>query len=92
MPDVPTTAEAGLPSYNVESWFAVFAPAGTPPDIVNKLSASIKKIVESPDYRRKVEEQGGFAAYMDPPALDKFVAQELATWAKVIKDGNITAE
>ena len=92
MPEVPTTAEAGLPSYNVESWFAVFAPAGTPPDIVNKLSASIKKIVESPDYRRKIEEQGGFAAYMDPPALDKFVAQELATWAKVIKDGNITAE
>ncbi|KAF7963835.1 ABC transporter substrate-binding protein [Cupriavidus sp. UYMU48A] len=92
MPDVPTSAEAGLPSYNVESWFAVFAPAGTPPDIVNKLSASIKKIVESPDYRRKIEEQGGFAAYMDPAALDKFVAQELATWAKVIKDGNITAE
>jgi tripartite-type tricarboxylate transporter receptor subunit TctC len=92
MPDVPTAAEAGLPGYDVESWFAVFAPAGTPPDIVNKLSASIHKIVESPDYRRKIEEQGGFAAYMDPPALDRFVAQELATWAKVIKDGNIVAE
>lgn len=92
MPDVPTSAEAGLPSYNVESWFAVFAPAGTPPDIVNKLSASIKKIIDSPEYRRKIEEQGGFAAYMDPPSLDKFVSQELSTWAKVIKDGNITAE
>ncbi len=61
MPDVPTSAEAGLPSYNVESWFAVFAPAGTPPDIVNKLSTSIKKIVDSQEYRRKIEEQGGFA-------------------------------
>ena len=92
MPDVPTAAEAGLPSYNVESWFAVFAPVGTPPNIINRLSTSIKKIVDSPDYRRKIEEQGGFAAYMDPPTLDKFVSQELATWAKVIKDGNITAE
>lgn len=92
MPDVPTSAEAGLPGYNVESWFAVFAPAGTPPDIVKKLSASIKKIVESPDYRRKIEDQGGFAAYMDPQALNTFVTQELAIWAKVIKDGNIKAD
>lgn len=92
MPDVPTSAEAGLPSYIVESWFAVFAPAGTPPDIVKKLSTSIQKIVESPEYKKKIEEQGGFAAYMDPPTLDKFVTQELATWAKVIKDGRITAE
>lgn len=92
MPDVPTSAEAGLPRYSVESWFAVFAPAGTPPAVVGKLSAAIKRIVESPDYRRKIEEQGGFAAYMDALALDKFVTQELATWAKVIKDGNITAE
>ncbi|MBP0622410.1 Bug family tripartite tricarboxylate transporter substrate binding protein [Cupriavidus consociatus] len=92
MPDVPTSAEAGLPGYNVESWFAVFAPAGTPPDIINKLSASIKKIVESQDYRRKIEDQGSFAAYMGPQALQKFVSEELATWAKVIKEGNITAE
>lgn len=92
MPDVPTSAEAGLPSYNVESWFALFAPAGTPPDVVKRLSASIKKIVESPEYKKKIEEQGGFAAYMDPPTLEKFVTQELATWAKVIKDGKITAE
>lgn len=92
MPDVPTSAEAGLPGYNVESWFAVFAPAGTPPDIVKRLSASIKKTVESPDYRRKIEDQGGFATYMDPQTLDKFVTQELVTWAKVIKDGNIKAD
>ncbi|WP_354686553.1 tripartite tricarboxylate transporter substrate binding protein [Cupriavidus necator] len=92
MPDVPTAAEAGLPGYNVESWFAVFAPAGTPPDIVKKLSTSIQKIAESAEYKKKIEEQGGFAAYMDPPALDKFVTQELAAWAKVIKDGKITAE
>ena len=92
LPNVPTSAEAGMPDYIVESWFAVFAPAGTPADIINKLSGAIEKIVESPEYKRQIEDQGGFAAYMDPSELDKFVAQELRSWAKVIKDGNITAE
>ncbi|BEP49451.1 tripartite tricarboxylate transporter substrate binding protein [Variovorax paradoxus] len=89
MPDVPTSAEAGLPGYEVESWFAVFAPAKTPPDVVNKLSAEIKKIVESEPFRKKVDEQGAFATYMDPVALGKFVDQELAAWAKVIKAADI---
>lgn len=89
MPDVPTSAEAGLPGYEVESWFAVFAPAKTPPDVVNKLSAEIRKIVESESFRKKVDEQGAFATYMDPAALGKFVDQELAAWAKVIKAADI---
>lgn len=92
LPEVPTSAEAGLRGYEVESWFALFAPAGTPPAIVQKLTAETKKIVESGKYRKAVEEQGGFAAYMDPPALGKFVAQELAAWAAVIKAGNIKAD
>lgn len=89
MPNVPTSAEAGLPGYEVESWFAVFAPAKTPPEIVNKLSAEIKKIVESESFRKKVDEQGAFATYMDPATLGKFVDQELATWARVIKTADI---
>ncbi|MDM0000650.1 tripartite tricarboxylate transporter substrate binding protein [Variovorax sp. J22P240] len=89
MPTVPTTAEAGLPGYEVESWFALFAPAKTPPEIVARLTAQVKTIVESETFRKKVEDQGAFAAYMDPPALGKFVDQETALWAKVIKDGNI---
>ncbi|MDM0109477.1 tripartite tricarboxylate transporter substrate binding protein [Variovorax sp. J22R24] len=89
MPTVPTTAEAGLPGYEVESWFALFAPAKTPPEVVARLTAQVKTIVESEAFRKKVEDQGAFAAYMDPPALGKFVDQEAALWAKVIKDGNI---
>ena len=92
MPNVPTSAEAGLPGYEVESWFALFAPAKTPPAVIAKLSAQVKTIVESDAYKKKVEEQGAFAAYMDPPALGKFVDQETAAWAKVIKDGNIKAD
>ncbi|HEU0204811.1 MAG TPA: tripartite tricarboxylate transporter substrate binding protein [Burkholderiaceae bacterium] len=92
LPNVPTSAEAGLPGYEVESWFAVFAPAGTPAPIVSRLAAEIKKIVESEDYRKKMDEQGAFAAYMDPQALGKFVDSELELWARVIKTGNIKAE
>ena len=92
MPNVPTTAEAGLPGYEVESWFALFAPAKTPPAVIERLTKQVKTIVESDAYKKKVEEQGAFAAYMDPPALARFVDQETAAWAKVIKDGNIKAE
>ncbi|AGW94084.1 MULTISPECIES: Bug family tripartite tricarboxylate transporter substrate binding protein [Cupriavidus] len=92
LPNVPTTAEAGLPGYEVESWFALFAPANTPPAIVERLSQEVKKIVASDAYKKKVEEQGAFAAYMGPQELGRFVDQELATWAKVVKDSNIRAD
>jgi len=80
MPNVPTSAEAGLPGYEIESWFAVFAPAKTPPEVVAKLTAEIRKIVESDAFRKKVDEQGAFATYMDPVTLGKFVDQELGVW------------
>ena len=89
MRDVPTSAEAGLPGYEVESWFAVFAPAKTPPEVVNRLSTELRKIVESEAFRKKVDEQGAFATYMDSATLAKFVDQELATWSKVIKSADI---
>ena len=92
MPNVPTSAEAGLPGYEVESWFAVFAPAKTPPEIVTKLTTEIRKIVESESFRKKVDEQGAFATYMDPAALGKFVDQELITWSRVIKAADIKAD
>jgi len=92
MPNVPTSAEAGLPGYEVESWFAVFAPAKTPPEVVARLSAEIKKIVESEPFRKKVDEQGAFATYMDSAALGKFVDQELVAWSKVIKAADIKPE
>jgi tripartite-type tricarboxylate transporter receptor subunit TctC len=92
MPNVPTSAEAGLPGYEVESWFAVFAPAKTPPDVVAKLTTEIRKIVESDSFRKKVDDQGAFATYMDPVTLGKFVDQELGVWARVVKAADIKAE
>lgn len=91
MPNVPTSAEAGLPGYEVESWFAVFAPAGTPAPVVARLTKEIKAIVESESYRKNINDQGAFATYMDPVALGSFVQSELALWADVIKSKNIQA-
>lgn len=92
LPNVPTAAEAGLPGYEVESWFAVFAPAKTPPAITARLAATIKTIVESDTYKKKIEDQGAFVTYMGPAELGKFVEQETAAWAKVVREGNIKAE
>jgi tripartite-type tricarboxylate transporter receptor subunit TctC len=92
MPDVPTSAEAKMPNYLVESWFAVFAPAKTPQPVIDKLTGDIKKIVESEEFKKKAEEQGAVAVYMDPKQLDALVKKELDHWGKVIKTGNITAD
>lgn len=92
MPNVPTSAEAGLPGYEVESWFAVFAPAKTPAAVTAKLAAAIKAIVESEAYQKKIEAQGAFAAYMGPAELGAFVERETLAWAKVVREGNIKAE
>lgn len=92
MPNIPTSAEFGLPGYEIESWFAVFAPAKTPSAIVGRLTNEIKKVVESADFRKRVDDQGAFALYMNPETLGKFVDSELAAWAKVIKEGNIKAD
>ncbi|MDR0226629.1 MAG: tripartite tricarboxylate transporter substrate binding protein [Burkholderiaceae bacterium] len=89
MPTVPTTAEAGLPGYEVESWFAVFAPARTPPAITARLASLIKGIVESESYQKKIEGQGGFAAYLGPQELAAFVTRETQAWAKVVRDSHI---
>ena len=71
MPDVPTAAEAGFPELDASSWFAVFAPAGTPQAVVDKLTAVIARICGSEEFRRKAQEQGAYADYMNPDQLGK---------------------
>ncbi|HEY2979181.1 MAG TPA: tripartite tricarboxylate transporter substrate-binding protein, partial [Burkholderiaceae bacterium] len=70
----------------------VFAPAGTPAPIVARLSSEIRTIVQTEAYRRKMDEQGAFAAYMDSQTLAKFVDKELAAWADVIKTAGIKVD
>jgi tripartite-type tricarboxylate transporter receptor subunit TctC len=89
LPQVPTSAEAGLPGYEVESWFAAFAPAATPKPVVDRISTEMRKIVESAAFRKRAEEQGSFASYMNPAALNEFVKAELAAWAAVMRSANV---
>ncbi|HEU0201930.1 MAG TPA: tripartite tricarboxylate transporter substrate binding protein [Burkholderiaceae bacterium] len=92
MPDVPTTAEAGLGNFELESWVAIFVPAGTPPAVINKLSEQIKKALEDPDTKKRAEAQGIEARYLSPDALAQLVARETEYWGGIIKSRNITAD
>lgn len=91
LPDVPTAAEAGYPDLIVSSWFAMYAPAGTPPAVVDKLSGEIKKIMATEAFRQKAAEQGAEARYMDPKELGAYTKEELDRWGKVVKAANISA-
>ncbi len=92
LPDVPTTAEAGYPKVDATSWFAVFAPAGVPKAVVDKLTADIRTVVQSPTFQQKAQEQGATADYQTPAQLGDKVKADLANWAQVVKTSKIEAE
>jgi tripartite-type tricarboxylate transporter receptor subunit TctC len=92
LPDIPTAAEAGVPGLELVSWYAVYAPAGTPQDIVDRLASAMEKIATSEDYRQKIQEQGAYATFMGPQELGEFTKAELAHWSEVIKKAGITLE
>ena len=92
LPDVPTTAEAGYPKVDATSWFAVFAPAGVSKAVVDKLTADIRTVVQSPAFQQKAQEQGATADYQTPAQLGDKVRADLANWATVVKTSKIEAE
>ena len=83
-PDLPTVADT-IPGFEATSWHGVFAPAGTPKPIVDKMAAEIKKILEQPDVKAKLAEIGAVAAPMTPDDFVKFIDAERAKWADVVK-------
>jgi tripartite-type tricarboxylate transporter receptor subunit TctC len=92
LPEVPTTAEAGLPGVAAEAWFAVFAPARTPAPLVERFAREISAITATPEFRAKAEEQGAVVRPMTPAELGARVERELGEWAEVVRAGNITAD
>ena len=89
LPDLPSLSEAGIPGYDVTSYAALFAPAGTPKEIVDKLNAEIQKIIATPDAKARIAITG-FDAFSGPPeTLAAFVQSELVNWGKLIKDAGI---
>jgi tripartite-type tricarboxylate transporter receptor subunit TctC len=89
---VPTTAEAGLPGFELEAWVALYAPAGTPPDVVKKLSGEVKRALETPESKQRAATAGIDLVYEAPEALAARVTRETATWGKTIKAAKITAD
>ena len=90
-PDVPTVAET-VPGFEATTWFAVFAPAGTPRDVVNKLNAEMQRVFKLPDVQDKMKALGLEAWISSPEELAKFQAAEIIKWAKVVKDSGAKAE
>jgi tripartite-type tricarboxylate transporter receptor subunit TctC len=85
VPDLPTIAEAGLAGYEASSWFGVLAPAGTPREIVTKLSQSIASGLQSPETRERLASQGAEAVGNTPEQFAAHIQSEIAKWAKVVK-------
>jgi len=92
LPEVPTTAEAGLPGLQVENWTAIMAPGGTPDAIVQKLAAEVLQIVANADVEEKARTQGFRVDARGPDKFGLFVRDEVERWAKVIASANITAD
>jgi tripartite-type tricarboxylate transporter receptor subunit TctC len=89
--DVPPIAQT-VPGYAVESWYGLYAPAGTPAEVIQKLNAAAKKAARAPDFAKKVEQEGVAVIASDPAELDRYVKAEEARWRKIVKENNIKAE
>ena len=88
---VPPVAET-VPGYAVESWYGLYAPAGTPSDVVAKLNAAAKKAAQSPEFRKKIEQEGLAVSAGTPQELDAYVRGEEARWRRIVRENNVKAE
>ena len=91
LPQVPTIAESGLPRFEVQTLYAVMAPAGTPDDIVKRLNHAIAESVQLPDVRQRIEADGSQIVLGTPEDLRKIMVREIAKWSQVIKRAGIKA-
>jgi tripartite-type tricarboxylate transporter receptor subunit TctC len=92
LPDVKTVAEQGFAGFDAVSWGGLLAPAGTPADIVARLSGEVKQILAEKDVQEKLQNAGTFAAYQTPEQMAKRVRQDFDKWGKVVRDKGISAE
>ena len=92
LPDVPTISEAGLPGFEVGSWYGFHAPAGTPPAIIGKLHAEMAKAMNTPELRERFASVGADTVANTPEQYGAFVQAELRKWGKVIRAAGVKAD
>jgi putative tricarboxylic transport membrane protein len=89
LPNVPTVAEAGVPGYGVTSWNALFARAGTPPEIVTKLNMTVREVMAQPEIKKRLLELGIEAQAGTPEEIEARLKADIVKWTKVIDDAKI---
>lgn len=92
LPQVPTMQEAGVPGFDVSSWQAIYAPAGTPPAIVTRLNQEIEKILTSPEITPRLETLGMTHSANTPAQFQEFNRQEIAKWQRVAREGKVSLD
>lgn len=92
VPDLPTVAEAGVPGYEATAWYGLFAPAGTPVEIVNKLNAESARILRTPEVANRVAALGAEPVAGTPAEFGEFIRNEMSRWSKVVRSAGITAQ
>jgi len=86
LPDLPTIAESGFPGYEIHSWQGVFAPAGTPQDLILKINGEIVRMLRTPEVRERMAHEGADPVGSTPEEFSRRVASELVKWSNLIKD------
>ena len=89
LPEVPTAMEAGFRDYEAIGWFGLMAPAGTPPAIVEQLSAEVTKAMKTPALRERTTDQGATPIGSTPAEFERFVRDEIAKWTRIIREAGI---
>jgi tripartite-type tricarboxylate transporter receptor subunit TctC len=92
LPDVPTVSEAGLPGFEVTSWYGLFAPAAVPSSVVTRVNADVAAILEAPDLKQRLEQLGADPAPQSSADFARYVREEIAKWAKVVKASGATVD
>jgi tripartite-type tricarboxylate transporter receptor subunit TctC len=92
LPDTPTVAESGVPGFEVNVWFGMQVPAGTPPAIVKQVNGELVKIFREPDVTKRFNDQGVEVIASSPEEFTKLIQSEVAKWSKLIKEANIRIE
>jgi tripartite-type tricarboxylate transporter receptor subunit TctC len=91
LPDVPTIAESGFPGYEISSWQGLFAPGGTPADIVAKINGEVVRMLQTPDVQARISREGADPVGSSPAQFSARVKSEIEKWAKVVKAAGLGA-